>query len=434
MREKLKKLLEKRARLVSEMRQAIDGSNGLSPEEREKMGRVQSDLKALDTEITDVRGLIAAEEEQRAAEAEQAEFEARNRAGGNRLTPPMDPDRSGMDDPEDQHEYETPSERRARMLGADYRRDFNRWICEARSGQSVPRLEHRDFSADALVIGTDSAGGYLAPDEYQARLTTVAGEMSVMRQIATIVQTSRGKAQFPKMAKLDVASTTQTAEKGTFGQGVTTFSLLEIEPYKMTVEVPLSDEMLNDSMFDIQAVITQAIGEDIAYKAETWYVTGSGTSQPQGVTVGAGAGKTAASATAVTADELKELLFSLKRPYRNAPKSGWLMNDDTFLTIALLKDGNQQYYIQPNVRAADDFVLYGKTIYTSDAMPDLGASKKPIAFGDFSKFIIVDRQTRFQLDPYTKSSEGVVLLKAFVRTGSAVLLDEAIKVLVNAAA
>ena len=124
------------------------------------------------------------------------------------------------------------------------------------------------------------------------------------------------------------------------------------------------------------------------------FINGDGAGKPIGLlhsTNGAAAGVTAASATAFTADELIDLVYSLKAPYRR--HAMFLFNDQTIKAVRKLKDGNGQFLWQAGLNGQPDTLL-GYRYETSYHMPLIGAGAKPILFGDFSSYWIADREGR----------------------------------------
>ena len=142
---------------------------------------------------------------------------------------------------------------------------------------------------------------------------------------------------------------------------------------------------------------------------------------------------TAASSTAVTADELMDLYYSLKSPYRK--KSVWVLNDSTIKAIRKLKDSNGQYLWQPSLTAGTPDTILGRPVKTSAYMPAIAAGAKTIAFGDFSYYWIADRQGRsFKRLNELFAATGQVGFLASQRVDGKLILAEAVKVLVQKAA
>ena len=144
-------------------------------------------------------------------------------------------------------------------------------------------------------------------------------------------------------------------------------------------------------------------------------------------------GVTAASATAITADELIDLYYSLKTPYRK--NAVWILNDATVKAIRKLKDNSGQYLWQPSLTEGTPDKLLGRPVYTSAYMPTAAAGAKTIAFGDFKYYWIADRQGRsFRRLNELYATTGQVGFLGSQRVDGKLILSEAVKVLSQKAA
>ena len=307
----------------------------------------------------------------------------------------------------------------------DYRKNF--WNA-MRSKAPMPAV------TNALQIGTDSEGGYLVPDEYERTLVEALEEENIFRQMAKVIKTSSGDRKIPVVASKGTASWID--EEGAFPESDDSFGQVSIGAYKLGTMIKVSEELLNDSVFDLQSYISREFARRIGAKEEEAFFTGDGKGKPLGVlaaTGGAETGVTAASATAVTADELMDLYYSLKSPYRK--KSMWVLNDSTIKAIRKLKDNNGQYLWQPSLTAGAPDMILGRPIKTSAYMPAIAAGAKTIAFGDFSYYWIADRQGRsFKRLNELFAATGQVGFLASQRVDGKMILAEAVKVLVQKAA
>ena len=266
----------------------------------------------------------------------------------------------------------------------DYRKNF--WNA-MRSKVPMPGV------TNALQIGTDSEGGYLVPDEYERTLLEALEEENIFRQMAKVIKTSSGDRKIPVVASKGTASWID--EEGAYPESDDSFGQVSIGAYKLGTMIKVSEELLNDSVFDLQSYISREFARRIGAKEEEAFFTGDGKGKPLGVLAAAGGaetGVTAASATAVTADELMDLYYSLKSPYRK--KSVWVLNDSTIKAIRKLKDSTGQYLWQPSLTAGAPDTILGRPVRTSAYMPAIAAGAKTIAFGDFSYYWIADRQGR----------------------------------------
>ena len=307
----------------------------------------------------------------------------------------------------------------------DYRKNF--WNA-MRSKAPMPAV------TNALQIGTDSEGGYLVPDEYERTLVEALEEENIFRQMAKVIKTSSGDRKIPVVASKGTASWID--EEGAFPESDDSFGQVSIGAYKLGTLIKVSEELLNDSVFDLQSYISREFARRIGAKEEEAFFTGDGKGKPLGVlaaTGGAETGVTAASATAVTADELMDLYYSLKSPYRK--KSMWVLNDSTIKAIRKLKDNNGQYLWQPSLAAGTPDMILGRPIKTSAYMPAMAAGAKTIAFGDFSYYWIADRQGRsFKRLNELFAATGQVGFLATQRVDGKLILAEAVKVLAQKAA
>ena len=287
---------------------------------------------------------------------------------------------------------------------------------------------------NALQIGTDSEGGYLVPDEYERTLVEALEEENVFRQLAKVIRTSSGDRKIPVVATKGTASWID--EEGAYLESDDSFGQVSIGAYKVGTMIKVSEELLNDSVFDLEAYISREFARRIGAKEEEAFFTGDGSGKPLGVlaaTGGAETGVTAASATAITADELIDLFYSLKAPYRR--NAVWVLNDSTIKAIRKLKDNQGQYLWQPSLTASAPDLLLGKPVRTSAYMPAIAADAKTIAFGDFSYYWIADRQGRsFKRLNELYAATGQVGFLASQRVDGKLVLPEAIKVLAQKSA
>lgn len=286
---------------------------------------------------------------------------------------------------------------------------------------------------NALQIGTDSEGGYLVPDEYERTLVEALEEENIFRQLAKVIQTSSGDRKIPVVATKGTASWID--EEGAFTESDDSFGQVSIGAYKLGTMLKVSEELLNDSVFDLESYIAREFARRIGAKEEEAFFTGDGSGKPLGIlaaTGGAQTGVTAASATAVTADELIDLFYSLKSPYRR--NAVWVLNDSTIKAVRKLKDGNGQYLWQPSLVAGTPDTLLGRPVKTSAYMPVAAAGAKSIAFGDFGYYWIADRQGRsFKRLNELYAATGQVGFLASQRVDGKLILPEAVKVLAQKA-
>lgn len=282
---------------------------------------------------------------------------------------------------------------------------------------------------NALQIGTDSEGGYLVPDEFERTLVQALEEQNIFRQLANVITTSSGDRKIPVVANHGTASWVD--EEGLIPDTDDVFTQVTIGAFKLATMIKVSEELLNDRVFNLESYIAKEFGRRIGTAEESAFFIGNGTGKPTGIfnaTGGAQIGVTSASATALTVDEVIDLYHSLKGPYRR--NAVFVTNDATVKAIRKLKDGSGQYLWQPSLTAGEPDTILNRPIKTSSHVPIIAASAKVIAFGDFSHYWVADRQGRsFQRLNELYAANGQVGFRATQRIDGKLVLAEAIQVL-----
>lgn len=397
MNERIRELMENRATLVAQMRALLDAAQA---ENRSLTAEEQQTYDRLDDEIEQRTRDIRNEER-----AQELERETRESANGDR-------------NPARRQQPGDGGERREGRASEEYRSAFLRYV---RTGSREER---------ALQIGTDSEGGYLCPDEYERRLIDSLTENNVLRGLATTIRSDSGDRNIPVVASHGTAS--WIAEEGAFTESDDSFGTITLGAHKVGTLIKVSEELLNDSAFDLETYISNEFGRRLGASEEAAFIAGNGTGKPLGLlaaTGGAQTGVTSASATAITADEVIDLVFSLGAPYRK--KASFLLHDATIKALRKLKDGNGQYLWQPGLQAGQPDTLLGYRMHTSSNMETIAAGKKVLAFGDYSYYWISDRQGRhFQRLNELYAATGQVGFRAWQRVDGKLILPEAVKLLV----
>jgi HK97 family phage major capsid protein len=292
---------------------------------------------------------------------------------------------------------------------------------------SALRSNFRNVS-NVLQEGVDADGGYLVPEEYDSRLIDGLEEENIIRKLGHRITTSGER-------KINIAATKPAAAWIDEGEALTfsdaTFSQINLDAHKLHVAVKVTEELLYDNAFQLENYIIKEFYKALANAEEDAFINGDGTGKPLGILAasgGAEVGVTAASATAITADEVINLVYSLKRPYRK--NAVFILNDQTIAALRKLKDGNGAYMWQAALVAGEPDKLLGYPVYTSAYMPTIEAGAKTIIFGDLSYYNIGDRGSRsFAELRELFAGNGMVGFVAKERVDGKLVLPEAIKVL-----
>lgn len=280
----------------------------------------------------------------------------------------------------------------------------------------------------ALEGGTDSEGGYLIPDQFISELVMGLKDASIIRQAGARVITVNGDSiKVPYITNSTAAVLTD--EEGEYSDVDPSFGQVTFTPFKFTRVCKVAEELAADAAFDVWG---QALAPDFtqafAAAENSYLTTGTGNSQPQGVVTGAGVGKTTASATAITADEIIDLYHSLNYLYRQ--NAVWMMADSTIAYIRKLKDSTGQYLWQPGLAMGQPDMILGRPVITNNSMAAIASTAKTVLFGDFRYYWIAQR-AGFSIDrnPYLYQLYGQVGYFARQRLDGRVVLAEAFKVL-----
>ena len=280
----------------------------------------------------------------------------------------------------------------------------------------------------ALTVSNDSTGGYLAPPEYVRELLKTITEISPIRSIARVRSTGARSIQVPKRDGQFAAQ--WVSESGTRSE-TTGYSvgLEEIPAHEMYALVDISEQDLEDTVFDLEAEMQSEFAEQFAKAEGTAFVSGDSVGKPHGFMDHSGVSHiNSGDADQVTADGLISLVHNVKSDYsRNGT---FVFNRTTLAAIRKLKDTAGQYVFQAgmSLQGGVTNTVLGMPYVEATDMPSEGANTFPVAYGDFRRgYMIVDRVNLAVLrDPFTQATTGNVRYIARKRVGGQVIQKEAI--------
>ena len=279
-----------------------------------------------------------------------------------------------------------------------------------------------------LQVGTDTEGGFLVPDEFEKKLISALEEENVFRPLATKIQTSSGDRKIPVITQKGEATWMEEEEAYTLSDDA--FGQIALSAYKVGTAIKISEELLNDSVFDLPSYIAKEFARRIGTKEEEAFLIGDGKGKPTGIfaaTGGAENGATTTGAT-ITFDDVIELFYSLKSPY--CKKAVWVLNEQTVKALRKIKDNTGNFIWQPSVSAGLPDTILNRPYVTSVYAPTIAAGAKAIAFGDYSYYWVADRQGR-SLKRLNElfAMNGQVGFLASQRVDGKLILPEAVKTL-----
>ena len=282
------------------------------------------------------------------------------------------------------------------------------------------RTNFRQVS-DILQEGVDADGGYLVPEEYDIRLIDTLEEENIMRKLGRVITTSGEH-------KINIAATKPAAawieEGGALTFGDAAFSQILLDAHKLHVAIKVTEELLYDNAFGLENYIIDQFGKALANAEEDAFLNGTGVGQPLGLFAKTGGGTTAETLTAaLKADDILNLIYALKRPYRK--NASFVINDKNLAVIRKLKDNNGAYMWQPSYQAGEPDKILGYDVHTSAYAPE-----DAIAFGDYSYYNIGDRGTRsFKQLTELFAGNRMIGYVAKERVDGKLILPEAVQIL-----
>jgi HK97 family phage major capsid protein len=307
-----------------------------------------------------------------------------------------------------------------------------------RSGETagLKRLERK-----ALSDGSGPDGGYLAPPNAETDILMRLAQISPIRSIATVRQSST--AVYKRAATTSGAAAGWTGETDAVSQTATQQIAELAYPAMELFAMPAATQaILEDAVVDVEQWIAQEVEMSFAEQEGAAFVSGDGTNKPKGflsyTTIADASwawGKIGYVATGVAnafpasnpSDILVDLVYALKAAYRQ--NATFVMNRRTQSQIRKFKDSQGNYLWAPPAAIGQPATLMNFPLVEAEDMPDYTAGGPAIAFGDFARgYLVVDRMgIRVLRDPY--SAKPYVLFYVTKRVGGGVQDFAALKFL-----
>lgn len=287
-----------------------------------------------------------------------------------------------------------------------------------------------EMEVKTLTVSNDTSGGYLAPPEYVREIIKKVTEISPIRSVARIRSTTNRSVQMP--TRTGTFSAAWTSEIGTRSESTgLTYGLEEIAAHELYALVDISEQDVEDPVFNMQDELSNEFAEQFAKAEGTSFVNGTAQGQPEGFMVNGSVAETnSGNGTALTIDGLIDLYSGVKTDY--ARNGTFVMNRGTLGKIRQLNTGTGGSYVFQagfSLQVGVPNTILGQPYVEATDMPDVGAGAYPVAFGDFRRgYVIVDRIALSILrDPYTQANTGSIRYIARKRVGGQVVLAEAIR-------
>ena len=386
---KIEELKEQRNNCIQRARDIVDQADKegrqMSAEERQNSDKWLEDAESFKDQIEHLRKL-----ERMEASLDEIDDTARS----NRPAP-IQPDREEEERHSVSFEYRGEKhefDRESPVYGTSqdaYRKAFWGYL---RDGVKNDELRN-------LQMDSDTAGGYLIPAAFQMSLIEAVDDLVWIRGLANVQLVPNANSLGRPSRENDIADADWTTELATGSEDSTLdFGKRELTPHPLAKRIKVSKKLLRASTMGMEGYVRGRLAYKRSITQEKAFMTGSGAGQPLGVFTASADGiptsrdvSTDNSATAMTADGLKEAFYNQKVQYRN--RAVWVFHRDGCKQIAKLKDGEGNYLLTTsnNQPGGGPDMLFGRPIYESEYAPNTFTTGQYVGiFGDFSHYMIVD--------------------------------------------
>lgn len=430
---------QKRAKVVEDQRgilaKAREEKRSFNADEDAAYNKAETDFKTFDDEVRRLETMKEREERLAMDQHEQ-------RGGG---TP------APGDDDDELEETETRAQTATRQKEEKrYDKAFRKylrfgWDNLEKEERATLRSRYDAGSAGkgevrAAQTVTTSGGGYAIPQGFAGRVEQIMkfyGPMVDGGVTGELRTTAGNNIPYPTLdgtgtsGRLLAINTAVTETAVAFGK-------VDLDAYKFSSDlITVPYELLEDEDVNLESILDYQLAERLGRVMNTYFTTGSGSSQPNGVVTASALGKTAASATAFTRAEIIDLIHQVDRSYRMGPKVGIMMHDLILAAIRKLAlgSGDNTPLYQVSTRAGEPDTIEGHRIFINNDMDSaVTAAKKIMLFGDFSKFMVrkVNGTRMFRLTERYADSDQVGFF-GFMRADSDLIAANSIKHLITAA-
>lgn len=276
---------------------------------------------------------------------------------------------------------------------------------------------------DTLSGGAYADGTYLLPLNSRLRYNEARQKESTFRELATVIEAYDTEFNFFAVDGKEPISWVPEGKVIPVADCANIFTKSSVRRHKLATILRLHEDILRESKFDVEDYLIKRLAKDFSRAEDAAFISGTGENMPIGILHDEGGAEVGIRTNALTYDNVLRLFFTVDPEYRD--HGTWLMNDRTAATLRTLKDESGAYLWN----SANDTIL-GRPVCINNAMPDAEVGSKPIAFGDFSYYWIIDRDPvslRLLQELYTMYQQCGYYAIEFL--DARLLRSEAIKVL-----
>lgn len=265
----------------------------------------------------------------------------------------------------------------------EYRSAFSDYLMLGANGISA---ENRSlFEKRAGITGLN--GGVIVPKTLASSIEVALKAYGGMFEAASIITTDGGGDLIMPTINDTTSKASIVAEYQQSTKKAPSFGSETLKAYTYrTPIVPISQELLQDSGFELESLLSGLLAESFGRGINEDLTIGNGTGKPRGIVACATAAATEASATAIKLDDIIDLMKSVDSAYGRNGR--FMFNRDTLWSLVKVKDTTGRYIWQEGAKDGTPATLFGKSYILNDDTPSIGAGNASVLFGDFSKYKI----------------------------------------------
>lgn len=272
---------------------------------------------------------------------------------------------------------------------------FRKWVRDGAAGlelheRKVLQSNYQSFEGRAQQVATGGAGGYTVPEGFWNRVSETMKAYGGVIGNVNLITTTTGN-DLPWMTNDDTANKGAILAEGVaIGEQDVTFGVRTLGAYLYTSKlIRVSYQLLQDSAIDVEGFLARKFAERLARIHNEHFTTGSGTGQPDGLVTGATLGKATNGATAITFNEIVDLVHSIDPAYRGSGRTKFMLNDGVLAYLRKVRDdsggsGLGRPLWEPSVQVGEPNTLFGYPyVINQDMASTVATTNTTVLFGDF---------------------------------------------------
>ena len=296
-------------------------------------------------------------------------------------------------------------------------------------------LRTGDKSIEGLekaAIGTGQAT-VLIPTILSNEILKETKEVSNFLMNGKIYQGSGDYIKIPVRNDITPANQIVKEGQGNTQDGTLAYTHKELRAGYRQVRYPITDELVQDSAFDMVGELKEAISEEFGQTLSDLTVKGTYNASTEQFIEGfltntaiTGAAITSATTKKVTADDLVKLETGMKASYRQG--AAYFVSPKLYEEMKLWKDADGRF-LWANIIEGATMKFNGYPVYVEEFLEEIDTGKYPAVFCDFKKGYAYYLKKGFEQELHRNVNERTTEYYTRIRIGGGVIRPKAFSVL-----